>query len=275
MLETLLAIARTAGDAVLELYGVGLTVDYKAYREPVTAADRRSNRLLVDRLNAAFPGIPVVAEESEPSAFIDFRSAEQMFFVDPLDGTREFIERNGEFVVMIGLVQGMSAVAGVVHAPTTGTAWAGAIGVGAWRIDQKTRHRIAMHVSATADLRVARVVASRSHRTPDLERTLSSLGAREVRPLGSAGLKGARVAEGLAEAYVETSAGTKRWDACAIDALVTAAGGRLSDLKGEPIDYRGATLVNERGLVVTNGRVHEAIIARIDVGHVWSENDGP
>lgn len=113
-----------------------------------------------------------------------------------------------------------------------------------------------------------RLVASRSHRTTELERALSSLGAREVRPVGSAGLKGAHVAEGLADGYVEMSASTKRWDACAIDALVTASGGRLSDLTGNPIDYRGPTLLNEQGLVVTNGLVHDAILARIGRGDI-------
>ncbi len=79
--------------------------------------------------------------------------------------------------------------------------------------------------------------------------------------MGSAGLKGAQVAEGLADAYVDTGAGTKRWDACAVDALVTAAGGRVSDVNGAPIDYRGQTLANEHGLIVSNGFTHDAILA--------------
>jgi 3'(2'), 5'-bisphosphate nucleotidase len=118
-------------------------------------------------------------------------------------------------------------------------------------------------VSATDELTQARIVASRSHRSARLERALASLGAREVRLMGSAGLKGAQVAEGLADAYVDTGASTKRWDACAIDALVTAAGGRLSDLTGARIDYRGSTLANERGLVVSNGLTHAAILAKL------------
>jgi 3'(2'), 5'-bisphosphate nucleotidase len=81
--------------------------------------------------------------------------------------------------------------------------------------------------------------------------------------MGSAGLKGAQIAEGLAEAYVDTGASTKRWDACAIDALVTAAGGRVSDVSGAPIDYRGPSLANERGLLASNGLLHEAILVKL------------
>jgi 3'(2'), 5'-bisphosphate nucleotidase len=264
LLETLRLIATTAGRAVAEIYETGpLAVDYKGPRDPVTAADRRANRLIVQRLRAAFPDIPVVAEESEPASFTGFREAERVFFVDPLDGTQEFIERNGEFAVMIGLLVGLTALAGVVYAPVPGTTWIGAVGLGAWRLDPMAGRRRPVRVSATADLAQARIVASRSHRSRLLERALASLRAREVRPMGSAGLKGAQVAEGLADAYVDTGASTKRWDACAIDALVTAAGGRVSDVTGTPIDYRGPTLANTRGLLVSNGLMHEAIRAKL------------
>ena len=248
---------------VLEMYdGASLLVDYKGPGDPVTAADRRSNHLLVQRLNQAFPGIPVVAEESEPASFEGFREAERVFFVDPLDGTREFIQRNGEFAVMIGLVEGFRAVAGAVCAPAIGVTWVGAVGLGAWKIGSQAS-RSAVRVSVTDALAQARIVASRSHRSARLERVLAALDAREVRPMGSAGIKGAHVAEGLADAYVDTSGSTKRWDACAVDALVTVAGGCVSDVTGAPIDYRGPSLANERGLVVSNGLMHEAILTRI------------
>jgi 3'(2'), 5'-bisphosphate nucleotidase len=263
-LETLHSIATAAGQVVLEVYDAGsIAVDHKGPGDPVTAADRRANRLIVERLHQAFPDIPVVAEESEAASFAGFREAERVFFVDPLDGTRELIERNGEFAVMIGLVEGPSARAGVVHAPVPGTTWIGAPGLGAWRLDPGAGRRRPVRVSEIADLTQAGIVASRSHRSRVLARALASLGAREVRPMGSAGLKGAQVAEGLADAYVDTGASTKRWDACAIDALVTAAGGRVSDVTGAPIDYRGPSLANERGLLASNGRLHEAILVKL------------
>jgi 3'(2'), 5'-bisphosphate nucleotidase len=106
-----------AGRIVLEVYARDFSVDYKASGDPVTAADRRANALLIDRLGDAFPGVPIVAEESARAAYEGFREAERILFVDPLDGTREFVDRNGEFAVMVGLVEGSRAVAGVVHAP--------------------------------------------------------------------------------------------------------------------------------------------------------------
>jgi 3'(2'), 5'-bisphosphate nucleotidase len=185
-----------------------------------------------------------------------------VLFVDPLDGTREFVDRNGEFVVMIGLVVGRGAAAGVIHAPVSGVAWIGGPGLGAWRVEPVGAW-VPIHVSRTGELAQARIVASRSHPSARLERTLAALAVREIRPLGSAGLKGAQVAQGDAEAYVDTGPGLKRWDVCAVDALVTAAGGRVSDVAGAPIDYRADSLVCERGLVASNGLMHETILARL------------
>jgi 3'(2'), 5'-bisphosphate nucleotidase len=254
--------AAAAAHVVREVYERGFTVAFKGLGDPVTDADRRSNALLVERLRHAFPGVPVVSEESDSSSFRDFRRAERVLFVDPLDGTREFIERNGEFVVMIGLVVGQGAVAGVIHAPVSGVAWVGGPGLGAWRMEPLEAWA-PIHVSATGELAQARVVVSRSHRGVRLERTLAALAAGEVRPMGSAGLKGAQVAQGLAEVYVDPGSGLKRWDVCAVDALVTAAGGRVSDVAGAPIDYRGESLVCGRGLVASNGLTHEATLTRL------------
>jgi 3'(2'), 5'-bisphosphate nucleotidase len=265
LLETLLAVARSAAEVILEVYDRPFDVQFKRAREPVTAADRRANALICAALAKAFPGVPVVAEESDPETFGDFRSAPRVLFVDPLDGTREFVARNGEFAVMIGLLEGARAVAGAVHAPMAGPSWVGALDTGAWRVEPDGRW-VPVRVSPVSDLGRARLVASRSHRSASLQHALAALGGASVRALGSAGLKGAEVAQGSVEAYVETGPGTKRWDACAIDALVTAAGGRVTDTLGAPIDYRGSELGNRRGLLVTNGLVHDAILSRL--GHM-------
>jgi 3'(2'), 5'-bisphosphate nucleotidase len=265
LLETLVAIAAAAGRTVLEVYRGEFRVEYKGPNDPVTAADYRANALLVRRLGEAFPGVPVVAEESERAKDEHYRTAGRVFFVDPLDGTREFVDRNGEFAVMIGLVEGPRAVAGAVHSPVSGDTWVGAVGLGAWQVDADGRW-VPARVSPTGELARATVVVSRSHRSRRLERALAALAPSRVQIMGSAGLKGALVARGLADAYLDTGAKTMRWDACAVDALVTAAGGRVSDLSGEPIDYRARALANERGLVVSNGRVHEAILSRLAAG---------
>ncbi len=254
--------AAAAARVVRDVYEGDFTVAFKGPRDPVTAADRRSNELLVRCLHGAFPGVPVVSEESDPVSFQGFRRAERVLSVDPLDGTREFIDRNGDFVVMIGLVAGSSPVAGVIHAPVSDVAWIGGAGLGAWRVEPGGRW-VAIRASATGELAQARIVASRSHRSARLERALGALAVREVRAMGSAGLKGAQGAQGAAEAYVAVGRGLRRWDVCAVDALVRAAGGRVSDVGGAPIDYRGESLACERGLVASNGLLHEAILARL------------
>jgi 3'(2'), 5'-bisphosphate nucleotidase len=259
---TLDGVAREAAALILKVYATDFSVDFKAPRDPVTEADRQANELICERLTTLFPGVPIVAEESEPESFADYRDAERVFFVDPLDGTREFVARNGEFVVMIGLVDGDRATAGVIHAPELGVSWVGEVGKGAHKIDaQGVRSPIS--VSDAAMLSEARVVGSRSHRNPALERTLSTLGARELIALGSAGLKAAAIARGVADAYVAPHYAGKRWDACASDALVTAAGGKLTNANGELFDYRAAELDNDRGIVASNGLLHDAIIERL------------
>lgn len=262
LLETLLAMTRSAAVVILEIYGRSFDVELKRSREPVTAADRRANAVICEALARRFPGVPIVAEESSPETFRGFRSATRVFFVDPLDGTREFISRNGEFAVMIGLLDGARPVAGVVHAPESGRSWLGALRTGAWRVEPDEQWA-PVRVSPESDLGRARLVASRSHRSASLQRALAALGGASVRALGSAGLKGAEIAQGSADAYVDTGSGTKRWDVCAIDAIVTAAGGRVTDMRGTPIDYREPDLANRHGLLVTNGLLHDAILARV------------
>ncbi len=263
ILAALVEIAREASQIVEEVYARPFEVDYKGPKDPVTEADRRANALICERLEARFSGIPVVAEESAPSAFAGFRKAERVFFVDPLDGTREFVKRNGEFAVMIGLCDGDRATVGVIHCPTENRSYGGIVGQGAWRFTTDGA-RTPIAVSGQRVLGKARAVASRSHRTEDMERALQILGAGEIITLGSAGLKGVAVARGDAEAYVAPGYAGKRWDACAADALVSAAGGRFTDSYGQPIDYRGEKLANDRGVLATNGQLHDALLARLD-----------
>lgn len=261
-LATLIRIAREASKIIEAVYAEPFDVDYKGPKDPVTEADTRANALICERLEEHFPGVPVVAEESAPEAFAGFHDAARVFFVDPLDGTREFVKRNGEFAVMIGVLDGDRATAGVIHAPTEGATYAGIVGEGAWRLSPDGS-RSPVSASAQKVLGEARVVASRSHRTDVMERALRILGAGELIALGSAGLKAVAVARGDAEAYVAPMYAGKRWDACAADALVHAAGGRFTDAYGKPIDYRGEKLENDRGVVATNGWLHDALLARL------------
>jgi len=262
LLDTLDAIAREAAVLIRQVYATKFSVDFKAPRDPVTEADRQANELICERLNKLFPNVPIVAEESEPETFAGYRKADRIFFVDPLDGTREFVARNGEFVVMIGYVEGERATASVIHAPESGISWLGELGRGAYQREADGSQK-PISVSSVPTLAGARIVGSRSHRNPALEQALAALGARELVALGSAGLKASVVAHGAADAYVAPHYAGKRWDACAADALITAAGGKLSDSRGDLFDYRSEKLDNDRGVVASNGLFHDEIIEKL------------
>ncbi|HEY3234818.1 MAG TPA: 3'(2'),5'-bisphosphate nucleotidase CysQ [Polyangiaceae bacterium] len=262
LVEALLRIAGEAAALVNTIYQSPFRVEYKGPNDPVTLADRAANDLICREIAAEFPGVPIVAEESDPASFSDFRRADRVFFVDPVDGTQEFVRRNGQFVVMIGMLDGERPKAGIVHAPALGTVWCGMVGQGAFRIDPGGDRR-QISVSRAGELARATVVGSRAHRTRGVERALVALNAGHLEAVGSAGLKGVWVAEGRADAYVAPFHAGWRWDACAIEAVVAAAGGRLTDAYGEPLDYRGASLENQRGVVASNGLIHPAIVKRL------------
>jgi 3'(2'), 5'-bisphosphate nucleotidase len=262
LVNQLIQIVNEAAELVLDVYRRPFAVDYKAPHDPVTEADRQANTLICERLMDAFPGVPIVAEESAPRTFASFRKAERVFFVDPVDGTRDFVAKNDEFVIMIGLLEEERASAGVIMAPALGRSWFGALGVGAFEVIQRGEEQ-SVSVTSIGDLSDARVVVSRSQRNAGSAKLVELLGARDVVPMGSAGLKGASVACGEADAYVAPRHGGQRWDACAIDALVHAAGGRLTDARGQLLRYREASLANDHGIVASNPALHAAIVARL------------
>jgi 3'(2'), 5'-bisphosphate nucleotidase len=256
------AIAREAGQAIMQIYASDFQVDYKGPGDPVTDADRAANSLICARLHAAFPDAAIVAEESALEAYEGYQRRSRVFFVDPLDGTREFVAKNGQFVVMIGLVVETEAALGVVYAPARDTLWCGARGLGAYRVDATGERQI--HVGAVGDSSAARITVSRSRRSDALKRALDGIAPREVTPMGSAGLKGSLVAEDSVDAYLAIGQAGKHWDACAMDALVTAAGGRVTDARGERLDYRSARLEIEHGLLASNPTLHRALLTKIE-----------
>ena len=260
--EIALAAAREAAEGILRVYAAPFDVEYKAKDDPVTVADKQANALLCERLARAFPGVPLVAEESDPAAYAGFGGAEAAWFIDPLDGTREFVAKNGEFAVMVGLAERGRATVGVIVAPAWDRAFVGVVGEGAWEVDGDGRQR-AIHVSSRASLAGANFVISRS-RSPDrIGAWIASLGAAPPRPHGSSGLKGVLVATGEADVYLQPGRAGMRWDACATEALVRAAGGELTEVGGAALDYRNGEIENARGMVASNGRVHREVIAAL------------
>jgi 3'(2'), 5'-bisphosphate nucleotidase len=258
----MLAIARDAAREVMEVFQHPFQVDFKAPSDPVTEADRRSNALICARLRALEPGTPVVAEESPEEDWADYRAHKRVFFVDPVDGTSAFVERRKEFVVMIGLLDGDHPTHGVLVAPALGTAWIGAVGQGAFRLDTDgTTHPLTVEDLTVLDK--ARVVSSRSHRTSLLEQAISALGAGEVLAIGSAGLKGAAVLDRRAHIYLASDHAGCRWDSCAPEAILRAAGATYTDALGVRLDYRATSLKNDRGIIAAAPNLHVEAVRRV------------
>ena len=260
-LEQLLSLAQTAGDAILAVRRADIEVAYKAPDDPVTNADHAANELICEQLAEWYPGVCVVAEESPPEAFAGYQTAAECFFVDPLDGTREFLADNGEFVVMIGYVEDNRAVAGAVWSPMQGRGWAGGPDLGAYLFAADGSQQ-SIQATNVDSLEQATLLTSRFAPGPVMRQSLEALGVSRVIERGSAGLKGVAVADGEADLYISPGPSGKKWDACAIDAIVTGAGGTFTDMDGQAINYRGS-LSNATGLLATNGPLKPALLKRL------------
>ncbi|MFP2907304.1 3'(2'),5'-bisphosphate nucleotidase CysQ [Pyxidicoccus sp. 3LFB2] len=248
-LETARRIARLAGDILLEVYATNFAVQDKAGgMGPVTAADERANTFIVGELRKAFPGDGVVAEESDNSS--DAKRSERCWYVDPLDGTQEFVNRNGEFAVHIGLAVAGQATVGVVYRPVGDKLYSGVVGQGAFL--EEAHQRRALRVSEVTEPSAMRLVVSRSHRSKLTSAVAKRLGITRETESGSVGLKCGLLAEAAADLYIHTSNKSYRWDNCAPEALLRAAGGILTDLGGTPYSYDGTELQNHRGLLSCN-----------------------
>jgi 3'(2'), 5'-bisphosphate nucleotidase len=246
LLEKLVAMALEAGRAVLDIYGSDFGVSYKSDSSPLTEADRRSHRIISARLAEAAPEVPVLSEEGKGVPYESRRGWRSFFLVDPLDGTKEFVNRNGEFTVNIALIEEGRPVMGVVHVPVGGATYYAARGLGAYRLGEGGEAgRIAVREAPEEGL-VA--VASRSHASPGLEEFLGGLRVRERVSRGSS-LKFCLVAEGGADIYPRLGP-TWEWDTGAGHAVVEEAGGSVTDLAGSPLAYNKESLKHEGFVVI-------------------------
>jgi 3'(2'), 5'-bisphosphate nucleotidase len=234
-----------------------LKVEMKPGDEPVTIADRAASDLIVAGLEQAFPGDVVISEERAVGA----ARAQRVWYVDPIDGTKDFIRGGEGFAVMIGLTDGGAPVMGVVHQPSHGrTFWATPAGAWTQRPGEPAR---ALHVSDVRDSGGIRLVASKSHRTETIDRVKELLGVTDELNIGSVGLKLCLIALGERDLYVNPWPKCKAWDTCAPEVILARAGGRLTDTHGAPLRYDVAALGRDEGLIASNGWVHDAVVGRL------------
>lgn len=229
--QALAALAEEAGRAILAVYESEVAVTCKEDDSPLTQADLAAHRLILERLPEIAPGIPVLSEESAPAEAAERLAWDRLFLVDPLDGTREFLKRNGEFTVNIALIEDGRPILGVIHAPALAHTLVGEPGRGAFRRQGSAWRAIAARPAPGKPV----VAGSRSHRDPLENRLLARIGPHEALPLGSS-LKLCRIAEGMVDLYLRQGP-TSEWDTAAGQAIVEAAGGAVVDLQGRPLRY--------------------------------------
>ncbi len=247
LIADIVAISQRAGAEITRIYHQDFAVVQKEDTSPLTQADLASHCLIRDALLALTPGIPFLSEESAALDYASRADWSEYWLVDPLDGTREFIKRNGEFTVNIALVRDHEPVMGVVHVPVSGITYWGVAGAGAMRADANS-HARAISVRRPCPAPVV-VVGSRSHANPRLEQHLAALGSYELVSMGSS-LKFCLVAEGKADFYPRLGP-TSEWDTAAAHAVVNAAGGKVVTLEGQPLRYNcKASLLNPEFLVI-------------------------
>lgn len=232
LLNQVRAIAQAAAGAILEIYGSEFAVEIKDDKSPLTAADRAAHELIVGRLRQLPSGLPILSEESSQTNPSDRLEWRQYWLVDPLDGTKEFIKRNGEFTVNIALIEDHRAVLGVVVAPAKQLEYSGILGQGAFKLEDGQQRPIGVTRPAAEPLRI---VGSRSHASADVLAYVEALGPHVLKPMGSS-LKICLVAEGEADIYPRLGP-TSEWDTAAAQAILESAGGSMIDTVGRPLGY--------------------------------------
>ena len=250
-------LARRAGDIVVGVRG-DLGIEMKAGNEPVTIADKQAAAFLVAELGAAFPDDVIICEETaDDPRRVDAR---RVWYVDPIDGTKDFIRGDRGWSVMIGLTVDARPIVGVVHQPAgERTFWAGPEAAG---LTERGADR-PLGVSAVSDPAQIRLVISASHRSNVTDEVKTALGTSDELNIGSVGVKMGLIAAGERDLYVNPWPKCKAWDTCAPEAILTRAGGTLTDLHGAPIRYDQLDLGRPSGLVASNGRVHADVLARL------------
>jgi len=247
LLKAVNEIAEAAAKRIMEVYVTDFDVEHKADKSPLTEADMAAHHTIVQGLKEITPDLPILSEESAKITFAERQQWQRYWLVDPLDGTREFVKRNGEFTVNIALIDNHKPILGVVYVPVTGVNYYASIDMGAFKVEpNQSAIRITTRACPSDRLIVA---GSRSHGSPQLEKFLALLNMEvDVVSIGSS-LKSCLVAEGKADIYPRFGL-TSEWDTAAAQCVVEQAGGYLTDMELKPLRYNTKeSLLNPHFLV--------------------------
>lgn len=252
LINNVIELAVQAGQRIMEIYDTDFDVEQKSDNTPLTAADMAAHNTIVDGLSKLTPEIPILSEESANIPFAERSQWQRYWLVDPLDGTREFVKRNGEFTVNIALIDDQESVLGVIYTPVTGVTYYAARGAGAFKktLDEATTCTGATAINTRRKTPESTIIAgSRSHRGDSLEAFLQRVGEYEIISMGSS-LKSCLVAEGAADIYPRLGP-TSEWDTAAAQCVVEEAGGCIIKTDGETLRYNTKdSLLNPHFLVI-------------------------
>jgi len=251
------ALAEEAAEAAMTVYEENFDVEYKKddRESPLTEADKQANRIITAGLEELTPEIPIISEENEENKKYSVRKEfERFWLVDPLDGTKEFVNKNGEFTINIGLIDNELPVAGVVVAPVPSLTY---YTDGLETYVKEDGEQRSLSTSGVSEIEDATLLHSRSHSGEKMETFLDEVNFGDHKPRGSS-LKICKIAEGEADVYVRFRP-TWEWDTAAADAILRMAGGKFTEPDGNPLNYNTESLKNDRGLLVTNGVLHETV----------------
>lgn len=248
--------ALAAGEQVARVYASQFSHTLKNGREPLTEADTLSDEIIRNAFSTT--GYAMLSEESPDTA--ERLGREKVWIVDPLDGTKDFINRTGEFSIMIALVEAGEPVLGVVFCPVDNVLYIAEKGKGAYQ--RRAGVWQAIQVSKVADLAKARAIVSRNHLTSQEELLIKKLGLFSFIQKGSSGLKIAEVASGQADLYFTLSDKIKQWDTAAAYCLIKEAGGEMTDMLGQPLVYNTQDLYHKNGILVTNAALHKKVLEK-------------
>ena len=248
-----------AGEKILEVYETDFTTEKKDDDSPITQADIESNKILKEVLGEI--GIAILSEED-----IDDKkrlSEEKIWIIDPLDGTTDFVNKTGEFTVMVGLVENHKSVLGLIYWPIKKRMYLAEAGKGAFYHDEEWKK---IEVTVMSELQNCHALVSRHHLSEKEKKLLDEMEISVVTNIGSS-LKVTEIASGDAEIYLTTTNKMKQWDTCASNCIISEAGGKMTDISGNELLYNTEIVNHENGILVTNGLIHQDAldaISRLD-----------
>lgn len=256
LLEIQIAVnaAIAGGNKILHVYSKNFSSDVKSDDSPITEADLESNNTIKNILSKT--NFYILSEEDKD----DEKRLEEkkIWVIDPLDGTTDFVNRTGEFTVMIALVENKKPILGIIYWPTEKTLFLAQKGFGAWKFANNLWTKIS--VSNISQLKKCRAVGSRHHLSENEKELLKKLQILDFTSIGSS-LKVGKISSGMAEIYLTTTNKMKEWDTCASYCIISEAGGKMTDMKGNDMSYNNKIVNHKNGILVTNGLVHEKIVS--------------